>query len=365
MSLIKMSSAMLIDTPMLNRWDKGRIAPGPVGSVGDALTAVRIKQTDPDMPVKFDKTFSGSNAPKRGSNVQDGSYASYSDGGFNAEVVTRKRQKKSNVGTFMQQLSGNDRTFDAVMIPQPRAGFITQAEAILHRQGDKFQILPGGYGPEPGQLLRGGQIPRVVYNEGVPVGKGVNGGGESSVVLPEYPEALPDTLVGPTYPPWVENRPSRPGLRIDTSGMKMGLGNQLSGMIAGMDPFARRKLHSPNSVISGYDSAPVGSQRPPVPAGGARSASARLASGQLLTPPDLMREASSTGSSPMYASLADKYPSLYPEKVSPTYRSPIGPKLPSLNAGWGRDRFGENSYDSSKGEKPFRGDKAYTIINKL
>lgn len=316
---------MLIETPQLNRWNKGSIRPGPVGSVGDALTAVRIQQSDPDMPVKFDKTFSGSNAPKRGSNVQDGSYASYSTGGYNSEVVTRKRQKKSNIGTFMQQLSGNDRTFDAVMIPQPRQGFQTQAEAILHRQGDKFQILPGGYGPEPGQLLRGGQVPRVVYNEGVPVGKGVNAGGESSVVLPEYPEPPMNSVVGPSDPiPWVANRPSRPNLRIETSGMKMGLGNQLSGMIAEMDPFARRKLDSPNSVISGYGSEADALRRTPVSAGGARSASARLASGMLLTPPPGLLTPSSAGSSVRkgsagsagsvnYPSLADMYPRLYPE----------------------------------------------------
>lgn len=301
---------MLIDTPQLNRWDKGSIRPGPVGSIGDALTAVRIKQTDPDMPVKFDKTFSGSNAPKRGSNVQDGSYASYSDGGFNAEVVTRKRQKKSNVGTFMQQLSGNDRTFDAVMIPQPRQGFQTQAEAILHRQGEKFQILPGGYGPEPGQLLRGGQIPRVVYNEGVPVGKGVNAGGESSVVLPQYPEALPDTLVGPTYPPWVENRPSRPSLRINTSGLQTGSANRLG-----------IKLDTPDYAISGHESAPVASQRPTFSVGGPRSASGRLAAGMLLKPPDFITPTTAGSSTPTVGSSTPT--NLYPSpRLSRTY-SPV------------------------------------------
>lgn len=193
---------MLIDTPPLNRWDKGSIRPGPVGSVGDALTAVRIKQSDPDLPWKFSKAFSGTNAPNRGSNVQDGSYASYSDGGYGAEVEKRKRQKKTHVGTFMQQMSGNDRTFQSIMAPQPQVGFQTQAQAILHRQGDKFQSLPGGYGPNPGQLLRGGQVPRVVFNEGNdPTSRGVNGGGQSSVVLPTYAEApIPSVVVHPPLP---------------------------------------------------------------------------------------------------------------------------------------------------------------------
>jgi hypothetical protein len=206
MLLIKMSSAMLIDTPPLNRWDKGSIRPGPVGSVGDALTAVRIKQSDPDLPWKFSKAFSGTNAPNRGSNVQDGSYASYSDGGYGAEVEKRKRQKKTHVGTFMQQMSGNDRTFQSIMAPQPQVGFQTQAQAILHRQGDKFQSLPGGYGPNPGQLLRGGQVPRVVFNEGNdPSLRGVNGGGQNSVVLPVYPTAPMPSVVMPENP--IRNAP--------------------------------------------------------------------------------------------------------------------------------------------------------------
>ena len=205
---------MLIDTPSLNRWNKGSIRPGPVGSVGDALTAVRIKQSDPDLPWKFSKAFSGTNAPNRGSNVQDGSYASYSDGGYGAEVETRKRQKKTHVGTFMQQMSGNDRTFQSIMAPQPQVGFQTQAEAILNRQGDKFQSLPGGYGPNPGQLLRGGQVPRVVFNEGNdPKLRGVNGGSQNSVVLPVYPTDPMPSVVIPEAP--VRNAPfqraNRPG----------------------------------------------------------------------------------------------------------------------------------------------------------
>lgn len=224
---------MLIDTPPLNRWDKGRIAPGPVGSIGDALTSVRIKQSTPDMPIAYDKLFSAKNDSNRGSNVQDGSWASFADGGYGAEVYARKRQKKTNVGTFMQQMSGNDRSFNAVVAPQPQVGTRTQAEAILFRQGDKFQILPGGYAPEPGQLLRGGQVPRVVYNAGTVkqtmntdgsyVRSGVNAGdNQNSVVEPIYPAAPMDSVVYPSEPiPWVENRTQRqkPGLKIITQGL--------------------------------------------------------------------------------------------------------------------------------------------------
>ena len=219
---------MLIDTPPLNRWDKARIAPGPVGSIGDALTSVRIKQSTPDMPIAYDKLFSAKNDSNRGSNVQDGSWASFADGGYGAEVYARKRQKKTNVGTFMQQMSGNDRSFDAVVAPQPQVGTRTQAETILFRQGDKFQIAPGGYGPEPGQLLRGGQVPRVVYTQGTlkqtmnPDGtyvrSGVNAGdAQNSVVEANYPAAPMDSVVYPSDPiPWVQDRQR---VKINTEGL--------------------------------------------------------------------------------------------------------------------------------------------------
>lgn len=183
-------SAILIDAPPLNRWNENRIQPGPVGSVGDALTAVRLQQSAPSLPIKYSQTFSATNSKKRGSNVQDGNYASYCDGGYNATVVKEHRKKKQRIGYIIQNISGNDRAFDSVVAPQPRVGTITQAEAILHRQGDAFQVLPGGYGPEPGQLLRGGQVPRVV-DLVQPVASiptlGVNGGGQSAVNEPNYP----------------------------------------------------------------------------------------------------------------------------------------------------------------------------------
>lgn len=275
---------MLIDTPPLNRWDKARIAPGPVGSIGDALTAVRIKQSDPDMPIAYDKLFSGKNAQKRGSNVQDGLYASFTDGGYGAEVEARKRQKKTSVGTFMQQMSGNDRSFQAIEPTQPRVGTRTQAEAILFRQGDKFQILPGGYGPEPGQLLRGGQVPRVVYTEGTlkqtmnPDGtyvrSGVNAGdAQNSVVEANYPAAPMDSVVYPSDPiPWVANRPQRPSLRINTEGLPSAdfkrYGVKKTGSMEQMlyNQLSRREKKAPQ--LSGVTDVPKSTGMPtPIEAG--------------------------------------------------------------------------------------------------
>ena len=272
---------MLIDTPPLNRWDKARIAPGPVGSIGDALTSVRIKQSTPDMPIAYDKLFSAKNDSNRGSNVQDGSWASFADGGYGAEVYARKRQKKTNVGTFMQQMSGNDRSFDAVVAPQPQVGTRTQAEAILFRQGDKFQIAPGGYGPEPGQLLRGGQVPRVVYTQGTlkqtmnPDGtyvrSGVNAGdAQNSVVEANYPAAPMDSVVYPSDPiPWVQDRQR---VKINTEGLPSAdfkrYGVKKTGSMEQMlyNQLSRREKKAPQ--LSVVTEVPKGSGMPtPIEAG--------------------------------------------------------------------------------------------------
>lgn len=193
-----MSSSILLPYQPLNRWNEKAIQPGPQGSMGDALTQIRIQQSLPSMPVKFNNTFSGANSAKRGSNVQDGQTRSYSDGGRGAEVVVRKRQKFTNVGWREQNLSGNDRTFQSVMAPQPRVGFRTQVDSILHRQGDAFQVMPGGYGPEPGQLLRGGQVPRVVsgYLDRDPLARGVNSASETPVPVQRGPTVVENPVTG-------------------------------------------------------------------------------------------------------------------------------------------------------------------------
>lgn len=272
---------MLIDTPPLNRWDKARIAPGPVGSIGDALTSVRIKQSTPDMPIAYDKLFSAKNDSNRGSNVQDGSWASFADGGYGAEVYARKRQKKTNVGTFMQQMSSNDRSFESIVVPQPQVGTRTQAETILLRQGDKFQITPGGYGPEPGQLLRGGQVPRVVYTQGTlkqtmnPDGSyvrsGVNAGdAQNSVVEANYPAAPMDSVVYPSDPiPWVQDRQR---VKINTEGLPSAdfkrYGVKKTGSMEQMlyNQLSRREKKAPQ--LSVVTEVPKGSGMPtPIEAG--------------------------------------------------------------------------------------------------
>lgn len=71
----------------LNRWANDRIQPGSVGSVGDVLGQVRVKQSSPDMPFAWDPIFSGADEPFRGSNVQNGTIGSWTSDGMAAKTL--------------------------------------------------------------------------------------------------------------------------------------------------------------------------------------------------------------------------------------------------------------------------------------
>lgn len=164
MLLIKMSAPLVANINLpLNQWDKKSIRPGPVGSVGDVLTSVRIKQSMPDMPFAYDKKFGPSTDILRGSNVQDGQWFSFSDHGYNAQVKRRKLNKASSfkvdVGWIHQDIVPVERNTEPMLLDQPQQGFKTQVASILQKQGEMFKSLPGGYGPRPGDILRGNQYP--------------------------------------------------------------------------------------------------------------------------------------------------------------------------------------------------------------
>lgn len=104
----------------LNRWDHDSIRPGPVGSVGDALTQVRLKHSNPDLPLRFQGWNSHANEPRFGSNVQDGQWLSHDDnGGPNFTIDTNwggRRDFRTNVGWRWQDLRAVDRRVERELI---------------------------------------------------------------------------------------------------------------------------------------------------------------------------------------------------------------------------------------------------------
>lgn len=160
-----MLSTVKVNLP-LNSWDKASIRPGPVGSVGDALTSVRIKQSMPDMPFAYSKTFGPENDVLRGSNVQDGRWASFVDGGYGAQTKRRKIDNRTSfktpLGWVHEDAVPPAREVQPKLASQGRVGFNTQAAEILTKSGDMFGDLPGGYKAPAGVLPRGGMMPRTV-----------------------------------------------------------------------------------------------------------------------------------------------------------------------------------------------------------
>lgn len=151
----------------INRWDKDSIRPGPVGSIGDVNVQVMLKKSSPDMPERFDPTFSGKNAPWSGSNVSDGSWYGWTSGGRTATVISKSLPNvqtggKIGVGWKMQNIVAADRSRETKVTPLGRYGWDTTVGSVLKAKvsGDLFLPLPEGY--EKSALPRGSHFPRII-----------------------------------------------------------------------------------------------------------------------------------------------------------------------------------------------------------
>jgi hypothetical protein len=141
------------------------ISPGLVGPVGDVLGSVRLRQSAPDMKLRYEKAFSGKNESKLGSNVQDGFSYSYTSGGGPAATVDSNwvnKKFKTNHGWIYQDLRAPDKTLQPVMGSTGRYDWLNRVANVYEakRTGDMFLPLPGEY--QPTGVPRGGQVPRII-----------------------------------------------------------------------------------------------------------------------------------------------------------------------------------------------------------
>lgn len=155
-----------------NRHMNDRIQPGSVGPVGDVLGGVRLKQSTPDMPMRWDKVFSLENAPRMGSNVQDGQQVSWQSGGGFPEVVSTSfgggRQFRTSRGYRIEDITEADMMVEPFVSSLGDYTWRNKVATVYQalRTGEQFLPLPGGYQPHPGELLRGGNFPTVVATAG-------------------------------------------------------------------------------------------------------------------------------------------------------------------------------------------------------
>lgn len=153
-----------------------RIQPGAVGSVGDVLGAVRLHQSTPQMPMRWDSVFYPGSDKASGSNVQDGQQVSWETGFGMARVVDKAfsggRSFRTRRGYVIEDIRPAD------MLVEPfvsslgdytwRNKIATTYQAL--RTGSQFLPVPGPYQLDPGEIARGGSMPTVQATAGGPPG---------------------------------------------------------------------------------------------------------------------------------------------------------------------------------------------------
>lgn len=144
------------------------ISPGVVGTVGDVLGSVRLRQSTPGMASRYDKAFYGKNEIRVGSNVQDGYSYSYSSGGGPSRTLDSNLERtsfKTTHGWIHQDLRAPDKLLGEQMGSLGRFDWYNRVANIYEakRTGDMFLPLPGEFSPT--SMTRGSQIPRIVAQD--------------------------------------------------------------------------------------------------------------------------------------------------------------------------------------------------------
>ena len=139
------------------------ISPGVVGSVGDTLGTVRLKQSTPDMPMRYAKEFYGKNEEKMGSNVQDGFSYSYTSGGGPSRTLELSwdNRTKRNHGFAYQDLRQVDKRMEPIVGSTGRYTWNNKVATTIEAKhtGDLFYPLPSAFTPT--SMTRGSQYPTI------------------------------------------------------------------------------------------------------------------------------------------------------------------------------------------------------------
>lgn len=148
-------------------WRKKTISPGAVGSVGDVLTSVRLKQSCSELRPRYDKMGRGKKQYMYGSAISDGAQRSKISKGLGADVVDREpysKNLKEFVGYFHQDIVPVDRSSMTQLLNQGNFGWKSKVAEVYRAKvtGQSFLPLPGGYGPREGDQPRGSAKPEIV-----------------------------------------------------------------------------------------------------------------------------------------------------------------------------------------------------------
>lgn len=150
----------------LNLWNKNSIRPGPVGSVGDTLAQVRLKQSAPDLAPRYELWNSDEMEKFHGTNIQDGQKKSFMTGGANASVFESQLPYRSGFktqqGWVHQDIVPVDRFRETKQAALPQFSWKSQVAAVHRAKVSGEGFLPASFGYTSNKLPRGGLYPRVV-----------------------------------------------------------------------------------------------------------------------------------------------------------------------------------------------------------
>lgn len=134
--------------------------PGMVGSVGDTMNSVRLAQSAPEMPLRFDLKFF--DRADNGSIVTPQPYTY--DSAWNMG-----RGEQTAYGMMQQDIRAPDKLHEPTLGAIPQYEWRNKLATVYKakRTGDKFLPLPGSYSLAPGEMARGGQVVRTTDIEGL------------------------------------------------------------------------------------------------------------------------------------------------------------------------------------------------------
>jgi len=151
------------DNKPVNQW--GDFRPGVVGSVGDVLPGVRLKQSAPDMEQRWERWNTMN--PKLGSNVQDGYKKSFDSRGRNAKLEDSRWGYSDGFkilnGWKFQDLREPDKASEPIMAETAQYSWVNKLVSNYNAQrtGNEFPNKLGNMFPAPGPyVMQKGDVPR-------------------------------------------------------------------------------------------------------------------------------------------------------------------------------------------------------------
>lgn len=195
-----MESILEVSNKSVDNWNNGYISAGAVAGVGDVLQNVRLKQSAPGLPMRFE--YTDAQLVQRGQNVQDGQKPNWTTGGLGPVTIVNDvyntSVKSKQVGVVFQELAPSNLASSTRVAARPQDSWKSQtAQTFLAKTtGGDFLPLPGGY---PNAGIPRGPIPnRNVYVDTAATGFESAFGGRVAVGGPDDPlfAAEPRNIIG-------------------------------------------------------------------------------------------------------------------------------------------------------------------------